>query len=343
MRVNPGGHGSSQPGRSGRPLGRRAAWLLGVIVALGAGCGDSSTTQPAPSASPPATDTLLFYSGRTGRSQLYTIAANGGSLSRVLVGESDDTDPVWSPDGSRIAFVSSRGDQPRSIYTIDAEGPESSLQRVTDPGSSQIYPAWSPDGLRILFTSYEYENADLGRINVDGNPDSQVELTDVKYVEEEGDEDLDGANWGGCWSPDGLRMAFTSNRDANWNIYTASTERRTDPRTHVQITDHPAGDWDPAYSPDGEWIAFVSDRDGNSDIFIIASDGDPATLRRITTSPHRDADPAWSPDGEWIAYTSYPGGRGAIHVVAANGDPSTRQLIVTDSSGSWGPQWRPRP
>lgn len=328
-----------------RPSGRLAyLTVLCALASLAPGCDESSSTQPAPSASPSPEERLLFSSGRTGHAQLYTIAANGASdtLVRLLVSDGDDLEPVWSPDGARVAFTAVRG-QARSIYWIEATGEQVTPHPVTPPSSEQSGPAWAPDGQRILYTSYLYENADLSRVAIDGDPNSLIDLTDVKYPEEENDQDHDGGNWDGCWSPDGLRMAFTSNRDDNWNIYTASAEARTNPRDHVQITDHPAGDWDPAYSPDGEWLAFVSDRDGNPNIFIVSAHGEPGTLRRLTTSPHVDADPAWSPDGEWIAYTSYPDDRGAIYVIAASGDPSTRQRIVTDPMGCWGPQWRPRP
>ena len=324
----------------------RLAGLLFFCAAVGlvTGCDDSASTQPAPSATPPAEDQLLFSSGRTGHSQLYTIAANGasGTLVRLLESDGDALDAVWSPDGTRIAFTMKRGDA-HTIYWIEASGETVTPREVTSLEDNQAYPSWSPDGQRILFTSDRYENIDVSRLAVDGAPDSRVDLTDVKYPGDETDEDFDEANWDACWSPDGLRMAFTSNRDDDWNIYTASTEARVNPRDHVKITDHPAGDWDPAYSPDGEWLAFVSDRDGNPNIFVVSVSGDPVTLRRLTTSPHVDADPAWSPDGEWIAYTAYPDGRSAIYVIAANGDPSTNQRVVADPAGCWAPQWRPRP
>lgn len=166
----------------------RLAGLLFFSAAVGlvTGCDDSASTQPAPSATPPAEDQLLFSSERTGHSQLYTIAANGasGTLVRLLESDGDALDAVWSPDGTRIAFTMKRGDA-HTIYWIEASGETVTPRAVTSLEDNQAYPSWSPDGQRILFTSDRYENIDVSRLAVDGAPDSRVDLTDVKYPGDE--------------------------------------------------------------------------------------------------------------------------------------------------------------
>lgn len=100
-------------------------------------------------------------------------------------------------------------------------------------------------------------------------------------------------------SPDGKKVAFTSNRDerANWEIYvmdiTGGNVRR--------LTNSAALDTEPVFSPDGSKIAFASDRSGQLDIWVMsASDG--SGLQRLTTSALEDIEPAWSPDGTKIAF-----------------------------------------
>ena len=73
----------------------------------------------------------------------------------------DDTDPAWSPDGTRIAFGSNR-DGDRDIYVMDADG--GNVQQLTDDPESDRDPAWSPDGTRIAFT----RNGDIYVMDADG-------------------------------------------------------------------------------------------------------------------------------------------------------------------------------
>ncbi len=123
-------------------------------------------------------------------------------------------------------------------------------------------------------------------------------------------------------SPDGSRVALTSRRDRNYEIYVM----RADGSRPENLTRHEASDGDPCWSPDGRRIAFTSDRHGerergptgsgvyNRDIFIMKADG--TGVRQLTFDPVEAWDPAWSPDGLSIVYTSYrdvPDGPPAIY------------------------------
>jgi Tol biopolymer transport system component len=96
----------------------------------------------------------------------------------------------------------------------------------------------------------------------------------------------------------GGRVAFVSDRDGNYEIYTMST----DGRHLARLTNHSASDIDPAWSPDGQRIAFVSKRDGNDEIYVMNADG--SNLKRLTNFPGKDLSPSWSPDGNQIAFHS---------------------------------------
>jgi Tol biopolymer transport system component len=112
------------------------------------------------------------------------------------------------------------------------------------------------------------------------------------------------------------RIAFASNRDGDYDIYTVSSTG-----TEVglfQRTNNPAFDTEPAYSPDGSKIAFQSDRSGNWDIYTVNSTGAP-NLTRITNNPNIDRDPNWSPDGSRIVFSSTRSGQERIWTVSSTG------------------------
>ena len=67
------------------------------------------------------------------------------------------------------------------------------------------------------------------------------------------------------WSPDGRRIAFTSNRDGNYEIYIMNA----DGTGQSNVTNHPASDNYPAWSPDGHKLAFISNRGGGYDIYVV--------------------------------------------------------------------------
>src|SRR5216117_1854859 len=90
-----------------------------------------------------------------------------------------------------------------------------------------------------------------------------------------------------AWSPDGTRIAFTSARDGNWEIYVMNA----DGSNATRLTDN--GAQMPAWSPDGTRIAFTSARDGNWEIYVMNADGsDP---RNLTNNPAADGGAAWRP------------------------------------------------
>src|SRR5881628_3764924 len=98
------------------------------------------------------------------------------------------------------------------------------------------------------------------------------------------------------WSPDGSRIAFTSDRDSpidreNLDIYVMNA----DGTAIVRVTSDTAQDDEAAWSPDGGRLVFRSHRDGNDDIYAVNVDG--TGLVRLTTDAAADVQPAWSPDG----------------------------------------------
>jgi hypothetical protein len=91
-----------------------------------------------------------------------------------------------------------------------------------------------------------------------------------------------------------LRIAFTSGRDGNTEIYVMDANG-SDPRN---LTDNPGDDEEPAWSSDGTKIAFTSSRDGNAEIYVMDTDG--SNQKNLSDSPEGDDHPSWSPDSVTI-------------------------------------------
>ncbi|HET8951285.1 MAG TPA: hypothetical protein VFN44_12265 [Solirubrobacteraceae bacterium] len=135
-----------------------------------------------------------------------------------------------------------------------------------------------------------------------------------------------------AWAPDGRRLAFTSTRDGNEEIYVYDT----DSGAQTRITFDPARDRDPAWSPDGTRLVFESLRDGNPELYVVSAGGGVPT--RLTSDPADDRQPAWSPTGR-IAFASNRTDDFDLYSMAEDGSGVQR---LTDAPG-WDadPTWAP--
>jgi TolB protein len=223
--------------------------------------------------------------------RIYVMDADGSNeLVLTPAGPDDDTSPVWSPEGRKIAFVSKR-DGNRELYVMDVDG--QNPVNITRHPADDWTPAWSPDGSKIAFSSFRDGSWEIYLLDTAclSQPDTCPEaLTQVT---------ADGnGNLSPVWSPDGTRLAYNSKATGNWDIYTIALNG-TDIR---QVTVSPANDLAPIWSPDGSQIAFESNADGNVEIYVIGAVG--GTPRNITNqSQANDHGPTWSPDGQQLIFT----------------------------------------
>ena len=114
--------------------------------------------------------------------------------------------PEWSPDGSRIAFVSVERGFPQ-IHAINPDG--NGRVRLTSQGSN-FDPVWSPDGRRIAFVSDREGKRHVFVMNADGS--GQLSVTGS------------GGGDGPTWSPDGQRIAYASKRGELWRLYSVNAD-----------------------------------------------------------------------------------------------------------------------
>src|SRR3972149_7061239 len=134
------------------------------------------------------------------------------------------------------------------------------------------------------------------------------------------------------WSLDGTRIAFSTTRDGNYEIYVMNA----DGSGQTRLTNDPAIDFDLAWSPDGTKIAF-SGANPSADIYVMNPDGGQT---RLTSAPAGDVDPLWSPDSGKIAFTSFRTGNSEIFMMNADGSAQLNLSndLAPDSEANWQPQ-----
>jgi Tol biopolymer transport system component len=170
-------------------------------------------------------------------SRLYIVNVDGSSLAQLTDPTNADVWPDWSPDGSKIAFLSNS----RAIATINPDGTGSVVLESSVPEGTT--PSWSPDGTRLAFAINRDDsvncryispicNFEIYTMNADGS--SPIRLTNNSV------DDLSPV-----WSPDGTKIAFTSRRDGNTDIYSMNA----DGTGQTRLTTDPAGDFNPDWQP----------------------------------------------------------------------------------------------
>lgn len=135
------------------------------------------------------------------------------------------------------------------------------------------------------------------------------------------------------WSPDGRRIAFTSNRTGDDDIYIMQADG-SNPQ-NLTVTQG-ANESAPAWSPDGQWIAFASDRDGGVDLYRLnVATGQ---IQRLTDDAVPKSAPAWSPDGTKIVYWTTR--RNSTQIFIIDMQTRSRRILVENGPVDW-PVWSP--
>ncbi len=227
--------------------------------------------------------------------EIYVMDADGGNRVNLSNHPLHDMEPDWSPDGTKIAFISERNEGVYQIYVMDADG--TNQIRLTDGPREKREPDWSPDGSKIAFTVYE-ALAHIDVMDADGANRRRFE-----------DEASDPS-----WSPDGQQMAFVSWRENNSGIYVIGADGQG-----LERVAHGDGH-SPSFSPDGRRIAFYESDIGIRHIYVMDTDGN--NRKRLTRNQRHHSHPTWSPDGRTMAYMVYKDlwfADATIHLMTADG------------------------
>ena len=238
-------------------------------------------------------------------------------LMQITADTTDEYNPSWSPDGTRMAFASWRTGN-EDIWVKDLTTGE--LTQITSYQGMDVYPTWSPDGTRIAFLSDRSGSWNIWVKDLTTGASTRT-TPHVKAV-----------GWP-SWSPDGTRIAFGSGIAGNFDIWAKDLVTGG----FIQITTHLADEFFPDWSPDAGKVVFQSFRTGNWDIWVkdLISD----ELVQVTTDPAGDYVPGWSSDGTKIAFHSTRTGNRDIWVK----DLITGELtqIAAHPAEEQGPRWSP--
>jgi Tol biopolymer transport system component len=233
-------------------------------------------------------DQRIVYAARMrDRSQgdLWTVKTDGSDGVPIARGAGRDWNPVWSPDGQFIYFVSDRSGS-MNLWRIPIDeasgktlGP---AQPITTPATSLAHPTISGDGTRIAYSS-ALVTSNVQALSFD--PIAGAVTGESSWLT------TGSRRWANPDpSPDGRWVAFYSLVDPEGHIYVAPADGTGGLR---QVTGDAAIDRIPKWSPDGKWIGFFSTRSGRFDIWKIRPDG--SDLQQVTEGGGSYF--AWSPDG----------------------------------------------
>jgi Tol biopolymer transport system component len=275
---------------------------------------------------------IAFGSARNGGNHdIFVMDLDGTNQIRLTNNPAYDDQPKWSPDGTKLVFMSNR-DENFEIYSMNADG--TAQTRLTNSVLSNGFPAWSPNGAKIAFVRGNLANASSFEIyvmNADGS--GQTRLTN--------DNLIDGVP---MWSPDSTRIVFMSGATGlldsnNFEIYVmnANGSNRT------RLTNNTLVDGQPSFSPDGTKILFGS---GNMmgptgiEIFVMNADG--SNPVRLTNNAVTDGFPAWSPDGSKIIFSSgNVNDESVVELFTMDANGSNQTRLTNNSVLDWFADWQP--
>ncbi|MDE0326827.1 MAG: DPP IV N-terminal domain-containing protein [Candidatus Poribacteria bacterium] len=271
---------------------------------------------------------IAFSSNRDWNYDIYMMDIKGKNLQNLTNSPTHEFQPTFSPDGHRMAYVSSRHDGYLEIYVMNLSTKVS--HRLTHHPKHDANPAWSPDGRWIAFDSNRQGKYDIYKIEPDGE--------NLQRLTHEGQD-----NYNAAWSPDSKFIAFGSFRGAGKSgIYIMDAEGRN-PRC---LENQPRSGNTPAWSPDGKQIAFSDMVLGNRDILLMPDRNiytvnvDGSDLRQRTRHPADDLAPVWSLDGKSIVYFSVWNQKSDIYLIEGGFGRHGGQLTrhpANDEDPTWVP------
>ena len=324
--------------------------VLVLAAAILSGCGGESSSQRADGSGPTSGD-IVYAVNRDGWNEIWVMDEDGGNRRRLTepkppgVDAAGNQSPTWSPQGDRIAFVSS-GDQAdadenrHELYVMDDGGGDA--EQLTENEALDRDPTWSPDGKRIAFVRADYWGTDqvetsLRVIGADGAGEETLVQGEPRVF-------LSSP----AWSADGARIAYSRASFAGQRLDLTLQVMRSDGSGRLDVAEQ-AGQ--PAWSPDGKRIAYVSvaDRHGETcfhecdpsgEIYVADANGEHA--KRLTKSQANDTSPAWSPDGKQIIFSSDrsnpPDHEIELYVMPATGGAPKR--LTRNDVWDLDPDWR---
>jgi TolB protein len=263
--------------------------------------------------------TKITYVVKRGRRyELQVADADGFNAQAVLASNEPIISPAWSPDGSRIAYVSFDQKKPVVVVQNLAQG---TTRVVANFRGNNSAPAWSPDGKHLAVALSKDGLTQIYRIPANGGEPERL-------------TDSGGIDTQPAYSPDGQSIAFTSDRGGTPQIYRMPAGGGAATRVTFEGT-YNVG---PRYSPDGKALAYVSRDGGRYRIAVLELATNQVT---VLTDGTLDDSPTFAPNGKMILYEAQVGGRGQLAAVSSDG--RVRQRLTSAAGDVQDPAWGPLP
>jgi Tol biopolymer transport system component/predicted Ser/Thr protein kinase len=243
-----------------------------------------------------------------GASSIYLVETAGGQPRRLPSTAQFVYGLTWTRDSSEIVFSMDRGNGGELWrMAVNGGGP---VRFGTDTGV--YYPVIAHRGDRLAY-SRGVQDVNIWKMEPGITPAPSLLIGSTRR------------DFSPQLSPDGQRIAFTSERGGSWEIYRGDTRGGT----IVQLSSFGNAIADGArWSADGRQIAFAAMIAGNRDIYVVGADG--GSVRRLTSEASEDGRPSWSADGNWIYFRSDRSGKQQIWKMPSGGGAATQ---VTPDGG----------